>query len=178
MFQPPLSQGLLWCKVYIYNKSNSHKIVTNLAQKYDSVFLHQRKIVLRFSASYYDVSRVESPKTWSKIVLRCNPIVLQCDRFQSYNFESLSQQSCPRRMFLASSYCTMTKGSGKIVYNKEQIIHSHNIKEKARVNSNFSCNVYMQNGCCQRGDIMFIDLTPKLFLYKGYTYHTHLITLM
>jgi len=72
--------------VYIYNKSNPHKIITNLAQKYDSVFLHQRKIVLWFSASYYDVSRVESPKNWSKIVLRCNPIVLRCDRFSKLQF--------------------------------------------------------------------------------------------
>ena len=33
MFQPPLSQGLLWYKVYIYSKSISHKVGTNLAQK-------------------------------------------------------------------------------------------------------------------------------------------------
>ena len=33
MFQPPLSSGLLWYKVYIYSKSISHKIWTNLAQK-------------------------------------------------------------------------------------------------------------------------------------------------
>ena len=34
MFQLPLSQGLLRYKVYIYSKSISHKIGTNLAQKY------------------------------------------------------------------------------------------------------------------------------------------------
>ena len=44
MFQPPLSPGLLWYKVYIYSKSNPHKIVTNLAQKIRFWKILSRKI--------------------------------------------------------------------------------------------------------------------------------------
>jgi len=89
LFQPPLSHGLLWYKVYIYNKSNPHKIVTNLAQKYDLFFCIGAKSYYHVISSYYDFSRIKSPKN-------SNTIVLRWDRFQNFNFsnfESLSQQT-------------------------------------------------------------------------------------
>jgi len=50
-------------------ESIPHKKEQNQAQKYDLFFLHSRKIVQGFSTSYYNVSKVESPKNWFKIVL-------------------------------------------------------------------------------------------------------------
>jgi len=54
--------------------------------------MHQRKIVLRFSTSYYDFSRIRSPKNWSKIILWFSTSYYDVTDFQSFNFESLSQQ--------------------------------------------------------------------------------------
>jgi len=81
-----------------------------------------RKIVLRFSASYYDVSRVEIPKNWSKIVLRCNPIVLQCDRFQSFNFRPLMLQLNIRIFIFVcrlGNYGVMEKAGNLLIQSKE-----------------------------------------------------------
>jgi len=75
LFQPPLSQGLLWCKAYIYSKKILKKLEQIWARKYVSVLFFLRKIGHRMHPFGHRKFTNQKPKKkTSQIRPPCSPI--------------------------------------------------------------------------------------------------------
>jgi len=93
LFQPPLSQGLLWYKVYIYSKSIPHKIGTNLGPKNMFCFISCAKSATEYIHSAIDFFRMNQAKKLSQIrpLSPENRPIFCFHNSNFFNFESLSQ---------------------------------------------------------------------------------------
>ena len=94
LFQPPLSQGLLWYKIYIYSKSIPRKIGTNLSPKICFCYIFCWQIwvlILPIQPSIFHVPT--GWKTSAKFGPRTAPFGPRFWHIQNSNFESLSQQN-------------------------------------------------------------------------------------
>jgi len=71
---------------FIFIVKVSPKIGRKSTLKYVSIFLNQHKIVLRFSKSYYNFSRMGSANPGPKIVLRFSRSYYDFDSFPNFKF--------------------------------------------------------------------------------------------